>query len=84
MKEKKQKSEIEDESSKPIDEDLVKKGKKKGSKSKCSYCSNIFHLEKTCFKNNMDIISQLLEKHNIQVRYELENPVDSLEHCHSA
>ena len=32
----------------------------------------------------MDIVSQLLEKHNIEVPDELEKPVDSLEHCHSA
>ena len=31
----------------------------------------------------MDIMSQLLEKHNIEVPNELENPVDSSEHCHS-
>ena len=37
------KSEIEDDSSKPTDEDSVKKGKKKGSTSKCSYCSKGFH-----------------------------------------
>ena len=34
---KKPKSEIKDESSKPTDEDLVKKGKKKGITSKHSY-----------------------------------------------
>ena len=26
---------------------------------------------------------QLLEKHNIEVTHELQNPVDSSEHCHS-
>ena len=54
---KKPKSKIEDESSKPIDEDSVKKDKKKGSTSKCSYLRKKFHLEKKCFKNNMDIMS---------------------------
>ena len=39
---KKPKSEIEDETLKPTDEDSVKKGKKKGSTSKCSYCRNGF------------------------------------------
>ena len=29
-------------------------------------------------------MSQLLEKHNIEVPDELEKPVDSSEHCHSA
>ena len=32
----------------------------------------------------MDIMSHLLEKHNIEVLDELEKLVDSLEHCHSA
>ena len=37
------KSKMEGESSKPIDEDSVKKGKKKGSTSKCYYCGKGFH-----------------------------------------
>ena len=61
---KKPKSEIED-------EDLMKKVKKKGSTSKCSYCRKGFHSEKKCFKKNMDIMSQLLEKHKIEVPEEL-------------
>ena len=44
MKEKKPKSEIEDESLKPTEEDSMKKVKKKGRASKCSYCSNGFHI----------------------------------------
>jgi len=32
----------------------------------------------------MDIISQLLEKHNNNVPNELEKPTQSLEHCHTA
>ena len=32
----------------------------------------------------MDIMSSLLEKHKIEVPDELENPANSLEHCHSA
>ena len=39
VKENKSKSKIEDESSKPADEDSVKKVKKKGRTSKCYYCS---------------------------------------------
>ena len=73
MKEKKPKSDNEDESSKPTNEGSMKKG----IKSKCSYCSKGFHLETKCFKKNMDIMSQLLEKHNIEVLDELEKPVDS-------
>ena len=74
---KKPKSEIED-------EDLMKKVKKKGRRSKCYYCRKGFHLEKKCFKKNMDIMSQLLEKHKIEVPDELEEPADSSEQCHSA
>ena len=40
---KKPKSEIEDESSKPNDEDSVKNGKKKGSTSKCYYSRKGFN-----------------------------------------
>ena len=67
---KKPKSEIED-------EDLMNKVKKKGSTSKCSYCSKGFHSEKKCFKKNMEIMSHLLEKHKIEVPDKLENPTDS-------
>ena len=52
---KKPKSEIEDEDSY---EDLMKKVKRKGGKSKCYYCIKGFHSENKCFKNNMDIMSQ--------------------------
>ena len=83
MKEKKPKLYNEDERSKPTDEGLLNKVKKKGSTSKCSYCSKGFHAEKKCFKKNMEIMSQLLENHNIEVPNELENDVDSLEHFHS-
>ena len=69
---------------KPTDEDSVNKGKKKRSTYKCYYCSNGFHSEKKCFNNNMDIMSQLLEKHKIEVPDELEKPVDSSEQCHTA
>ena len=78
---KKPKSESEDEDSY---EDLMKKAKKKGSTSKCSYCSKGFHSEKKCFKKKMDIMSQLLEKHKIEVPDELEKPADSSEQCHTA
>ena len=81
---KKPKSEIEDESSKPTDEDSVKKGKKKGSTSKCYYFSKVFHSEKNCFNNNMGIMSHLFEKHKMEFLDELEKHVDSSEQCHSA
>ena len=74
---KKPKSEIED-------EDLMKKVKKKGSTSKCSYCRKGSHSEKKCFKKKMEIMSQLLEKHKIEVPDELEKPADSSEQCHTA
>ena len=84
VKEKKPKSDIEDESLNPIDEGSKKKVKKKGSTSKCSYCRKGFHSENKCFKKNMDIMSQFLEKHKIEVPDELEKPIDSSKQCHSA
>ena len=84
MKEKKPKSYNEDERSNFTDEGSMKKVKKKRSTSKCSYCSKGFHPEKKCFKKKMNIMSHLLEKHSIEVPYEPEKHVDSLEHCHSA
>ena len=77
---KKPKSEIEEEDSY---EDLIKKVKKKRSTSKCSYCRNGFYWENKCFKKNMEIMYQLLKKHNIEVPDELEKHVDSSEHCQS-
>ena len=84
VKETKPKSNNEDESLKPVDESSMKKVKKKGSTSKCYYWRKGFHLKNKCFNNNMDNMSQLLEKHNIEVPDELEKCVESLEHCHSA
>ena len=84
VKEKKPKSEIEDESLNPTDEDSVKKGKNKGRNSKCYYWNKGFHLENKCFKDSMCIMSDLLDKHIIEVPDELEKSVGSSEHCHSA
>ena len=84
MKEKKPKSDNEDEGSNPIDKGSMKKLKKKGTTSKCSYCSKGIHHYNKCFNNNMDIMSQLIEKHNIEVPDELEKPVESPKHCHNA
>ena len=79
MKEKKPKLNNEDEGPNPTDEgsNSMKKVKKKGSTSKCSYYSNGFHSEKKCFKKKMDVMSQLLEKHNIDVPNKLEKPTES-------
>ena len=52
-------------------------------KSKCFYCRKGFHSYTNHFNNKMDIMSQLLEKHNIEVLDELEKLADSLEQCHS-
>ena len=57
VKEKNPKSDNEDEGSNPTNEGSVKKVKKKGIIYKCYYCNNGFHVEKKCFKNNMDIMS---------------------------
>ena len=84
MKEKNPKSDNEDESLKLTDEGSMKKVNKKGSTSKCYYCIKVFHPENKCFKKNMDILSQLLEKHNIEVLDELEKPIDSSKDFHSA
>ena len=77
VKEKKPKSKIEDESLNPTNEDSMMKVKKKGSTYKCSYCSKQFHVENKFFRKNIDIMSQLLEKHNIEVLDELEKLIDS-------
>ena len=84
VKENKPKSDNEDERSNVNDEGSMNKAKKKGSSSKCSYCRKCFPSDNKCFNNNMDIMSQLLEKHNIDAPNELEKHVESSEHCHSA
>ena len=84
VKEKKPKSDIEDESSKPTDEGSMKKVKKKGSTYQCYYWMKGFHPNNKCFNNNMYIMYQLLEKHNNEVLDELEKLVESLKNCHSA
>ena len=70
VKGKNSKSDSEDEGSYSTDEGLnsKKKGNKKG-RSKCTYCRKPSHNEKYYFKNNMDIIIQLLERKNIDVPY---------------
>ena len=82
VKEKKSKLDNEDENLKPTYEGSMKKVKKKWSTYKCSYCIKGINSENKCFKKNMDIMSQLLEKHNIEVLDELEKSIESLEHSH--
>ena len=77
VKEKKPKPDIKDENLNPTDEGSMKNVKKKGNTTKCSYYNKVFHPKKKCFKNNMEIMSRLLEKHKIEVPDELEKPVDS-------
>ena len=62
----------------------MKNVKNKWITSKCSYCRKGFHSENKCFKNNMDIMSHILEKHKIEVPDELEKSADSSEQCHTA
>ena len=64
------------------DSNSVKKSKKKGRSSNCSYCSKGNHFEKNCFKKKMGIMANFLENHNIDVPYfanksEPEKPVES-------
>ena len=84
VKEMKSKLDDEDEGSKPTNEgsNSMKKFKKKGSSSKCSYCRKWFPSNNKCFKKKMDIMSKLLEKHNIEVPNELEKHVETTKHCH--
>ena len=74
VKEKNPKLDNEDEISNPSNEgsNSMKKVKKKGRTSKCYYCRKGFHSEKKCFNKKLYIMSQLLEKHNIEVPDELE------------
>ena len=43
------------------------KKKNKGEMSKCAYCSKGYHLESSCMKNKIDMLTQLLEKNNISL-----------------
>ena len=43
------------------------KKKNKGEMSKCPYCNKGYHLESSCMKNKIDIVTQLLEKNNISL-----------------
>ena len=43
------------------------KKKGKGEMSKCAYCDKGCHTETSCMKKQIDILTQLLEKHNISL-----------------
>ena len=43
------------------------KKKNKGEMSKCTYCSKGYHLERSCMKKQIDMLTQLLEKNNISL-----------------
>ena len=78
---KKPKSEIKDEDSY---EDLMKKVKKKGRTYKCYYCNKVLYLKNKCFNKKLEIMSQLLKKHNIEILDDLEKPAEFSEDFHSA
>ena len=44
-----------------------KKKKNKGEMSKCTYYSNGYHPESSCMKNQIDMLTQILEKNNISL-----------------
>ena len=43
------------------------KNKGKGQMRKCTYCGNGFHHGSSCMKKQIDILTQILEKHNISL-----------------
>ena len=43
------------------------KKKGKGEMSKCTYCGKGFHPESSCMKKQIDMLTKLLEKHNISL-----------------
>ena len=43
------------------------KKKGKGEMSKCAYCGKGFHLEISCMKKQIDMLTQLLGKHNFSL-----------------
>ena len=43
------------------------KKKNKGEMSKCAYCSKGCHLESSCMKKQIDMLTQVLEKNNISL-----------------
>ena len=43
------------------------KKKNKGEMSKCAYPSKGYHPESSCMKNQIDMLTQILEKNNISL-----------------
>ena len=43
------------------------KKKNKGKMSKCAYCNKGHHLERSCMKKQIEMLTQLLEKNNISL-----------------
>ena len=86
VKEKNPKSDSKDEGSNSTDEgsNFKKKGNKKG-KSSCTYCRKNFHNENYFVKNKIDIMTQFLERNNIDVpdfaRREKMLIPGALQHC---
>ena len=67
VKEKNTNPDAEDKGSKFIDEGLnFKKGNKKG-RYQCTYCNRYSHNENYFFKNKIEIMTQFLERNNIDV-----------------
>ena len=62
---KKDKSKSHEEPSSSKNNSQKKKGK--GEMRKYNYCGMVFHLEISCMKKQIDMLTQLLEKHNISL-----------------
>ena len=45
----------------------TQKKKNKGDMNKCSYCNKGNHTESSCMKNQIDMLTQLLEKNDISL-----------------
>ena len=85
-KDKKAKSDSEDEGSNSTNEGL--NFKKKGNKKRryqCTYSRKSYHNENSCFKKKMDIMTQFLERNNIDVLdfARREKSVDPWGHCNT-
>ena len=66
LDEKGYKSKSHEESSKSKKKNSRKK-KGKGEMNKCGYCGKGFHLDSYCMKKQIDMLTQILEKHNISL-----------------
>jgi hypothetical protein len=50
---------------KPFTDVVGSKGEKGRKREKCSYCHKGFHLESTCMKQQIDLMSQILQQNNL-------------------